>query len=140
MINVLLVEDNRGDVRLTQEAFKEAPFESNLIALENGEKALDYLQKKNEYGNAVTPHLVLLDLNLPKKSGLEVLEEVKKIEGIKRIPIIVLSTSAREKDILDCYDAYANCFFTKPLDMDEFMELIASIGAFWFDKVRLPLT
>jgi two-component system response regulator len=137
-INLLLVEDNPGDVRLTQEALKESNAKVNLQVVVDGEEALDYLFKRNGFEDAAKPDITLLDLNLPKKNGLEVLEEVKKHETLRTIPVIILTTSDTEHDILKGYSTYANCFIIKPVDFDEFIRVIGLIEQFWFNVVKLP--
>jgi len=137
-IDVLLVEDNPGDVRLTKEAFKEGEMSINLHVVADGVEATEFLTKKGEYADAPSPDLILLDLNMPRKSGREVLEEIKDDEKLRRIPVVVLTTSKAEEDIIGSYDLHANCFITKPVDMDQFIEVIKFIEGFWFTIVKLP--
>ncbi len=137
-INILLVEDNPGDVRLTQEVFKEGKIKNILHVVMDGEEALDYLNKRGKYTTAETPDLVLLDLNLPKIDGREVLEEIKNTPKLKRIPVIVLTTSDAQADILKMYDNHANCYITKPVDFSQFMNVVKSIEDFWLTIVKLP--
>jgi len=138
IIEILLVEDNPGDIRLTKEALKESKIPSNLHVAIDGVEAIDFLRKRGRFANSPTPDLVLLDLNLPRKSGIEVLEEIKSNGQLKIIPIIVLTTSQSEKDILKSYELHVNCFVTKPVEFDEFMTAIRSIEDFWFTIVKLP--
>ncbi|MGD8926550.1 MAG: response regulator [Thioalkalispiraceae bacterium] len=137
-IRILLVEDNPGDVRLTKEALKEAKVRNQLSVVEDGVAAMDYLHRKDEYADAERPDLILLDLNLPKKDGREVLEEIKQDDKLKRIPIVVLTTSHAEEDILRTYNLHANCYVTKPVDLDQFINIVKSIEDFWLTIVRLP--
>jgi chemotaxis family two-component system response regulator Rcp1 len=137
-IEILLVEDSTADVRLTIEALKDAKVRNKLSVVEDGVKAMAYLQKKGEYANATRPDLILLDLNLPKKSGREVLEEIKKDKDFKRIPVVILTVSRAEEDVLHSYNLHANCYITKPVDFDKFMEVVKSIESFWLTVVKLP--
>lgn len=137
-IEILLVEDNPGDVRLTVEAIKELKLLINLSIVEDGEKALDYLYKRKNYENVKSPNLILLDLNMPRKDGREVLAEVKANSVLGSIPIIVLTTSTAYDDIFNSYALQANCYITKPVEMGKFMEVINCIGIFWGDIVKLP--
>lgn len=137
-VNILLIEDNPGDVRLTQEAFKEGKMSINLSVVMDGVEAINYLRKTGSYTDAVFPDLVLLDLNLPKKDGREVLEEIKKDEQLKRIPVVVLTTSNAEIDILRSYNLHANCFINKPVDFDQFFKVIQLVEQFWLNMVTLP--
>jgi chemotaxis family two-component system response regulator Rcp1 len=139
-INILLVEDNPGDIRLTKEVLKEGKIQNNLSVVTDGEEALLFLKKVGQYAGAVTPDIVLLDLNLPKKDGREVLAEIKIDPDLKCIPVIVLTTSAAEKDILNMYSNHANCYITKPVDFDQFINVIRSIEEFWLTIVKLPKT
>jgi two-component system response regulator len=134
---ILLVEDNPGDIRLTQEAFKESSLDIQMDVVTDGEMALDFLFKKGRYADAVKPDVVLLDLNLPKKNGIEVLKEVKADEALKRIPIIVLTTSDADHDISKAYGLHANCYILKPVDFDDFAKVIRLIESFWFNAVQL---
>jgi two-component system, chemotaxis family, response regulator Rcp1 len=137
-IEILLVEDNPGDIRLTKEALKESKIENNLHVAIDGVEAIDFLQKRGRFVNSPTPDLILLDLNLPRKGGIEVLAEIKSNGHLKVIPIVVLTTSQSEKDILKSYELHVNCFVTKPVEFDEFMTAIRSIEDFWFTIVKLP--
>lgn len=137
-IEILLVEDNPGDVRLTQEMLKEARVANHLEVVTDGEQALDFLFQRGGYRTAPRPDMVLLDLNLPKKSGLEVLEEVKAHPELRRIPIVILTTSKAEEDVVRSYNAYANCYVTKPVDLAQFMTVVRSIEDFWLTVVKLP--
>src|SRR5262249_3136473 len=137
-IEILLVEDNPGDARLTLEAFKEARVLNNSNLLEDGVEALAYLRREGRYADAKQPDLILLDLNLPKKDGREVLEEIKTDELLKKIPVVVLTTSAAEEDIARAYTRHANCYITKPVDLDQFLRVVHSIETFWLTLVKLP--
>lgn len=137
-IDILLVEDNPADIRLTMEAFKEGKFLSKFNVVTDGEEAINYLQKKGKYGNAIRPDLILLDINLPKKDGKEVLLEIKNDENLKSIPVIILTTSKSEEDVLKTYNLHANCFITKPVELDKFIEVAKSIEDFWLTIVKLP--
>ncbi len=138
-IEILLVEDNQGDVRLTQEALKEGKVINNLHVAYNGVEALDFLLKKGKYLYAPRPDLILLDLNLPKKDGREVLAEIKSNDNLKRIPIVVLTTSRAEEDVFKSYNLHANAYVTKPVELEKFIRVIKSIEDFWFTIVKLPL-
>jgi chemotaxis family two-component system response regulator Rcp1 len=138
-INILLVEDNPGDVRLTIEALKEAKVLNNLTTVSDGVEALAYLYRQRQYAHATRPDLILLDLNLPKKDGRQVLAEIKKDPSLRRIPVVILTTSKAEEDILKSYDLHANCYITKPVDLDQFMIVVKSIQDFWLTIVKLPL-
>lgn len=137
-INILLIEDNPGDVRLTQEAFKEGKVSTNLEIVMDGVEAIKYLRKQEKYANAVTPDLILLDLNLPKRDGREVLKEVKADEHLKRIPIVILTTSNAEQDIIKSYNLHVNCYINKPVDYDKFFDIIQKIEDFWLKTAILP--
>lgn len=137
-IEILLVEDNPGDARLTMEALKDGKIKNNLHIVYDGEAATDFLFKRNEYTGAPRPDLIILDLNLPKKNGKEVLTEIKGNENLKRIPVAILTTSKSEEDIFVTYNLHANCFITKPLDLDKFFEVVKSIEDFWLTIVKLP--
>ena len=137
-IEILLVEDNPGDVRLTQEVLKEGKVHNSLSIVENGVQALSFLRKENEYKDAPTPDLILLDLNLPKKDGREVLLDIKKDPELKKIPVVVLTTSQAEEDILKVYDLNANCYVSKPVDLGQFIDVVKSIEDFWLSIVKLP--
>jgi two-component system, chemotaxis family, response regulator Rcp1 len=139
-MNILLVEDNPGDVRLTQEALKEGEFfqQIRLHVVPDGEEALLYLHRKGPYAQAELPDLIFLDLNLPRKDGWEVLEEIKNTPGLRRIPVVVLTTSEAEHHIDRCYELHANCYISKPVDISQFIEVIRSIENFWIKIVKLP--
>jgi CheY-like chemotaxis protein len=137
-VDVLLIEDNPGDVRLTREALKEAKIAINLSIASDGVEAMKMLRQEAPYTNQPMPDLVLLDLNMPKMDGREVLRLIKTDEGLKRIPVVVLTTSAAEKDILQAYGLHANCYITKPVELDQFMEIVRSIEGFWLTVVKLP--
>lgn len=134
---ILLVEDNPGDIRLTQEALKESNMDIHLDVVSDGEQAIDFLMKKGKYTEAVRPHIILLDLNLPKKNGIEILKEVKVHESLKKIPIIVLTTSDADHDISKAYSLNANCYILKPVDFDDFAKVIRLVETFWFNTVKL---
>lgn len=138
VVEVLLVEDNAGDVRLTTEAIRESGLRINLSVAEDGEEAMAFLHREGRYANAPRPDLILLDLNLPKKDGREVLGEIKSDPGLKRIPVIVLTTSSSERDIQMTYELHANCYVTKSMDLDQFDHVIKTIEDFWLKIVKLP--
>jgi two-component system, chemotaxis family, response regulator Rcp1 len=138
IIDILLVEDNRGDARLAMEALKDSKVRNKLHIVYDGIDATDFLFKKNKYVNAVRPDLIILDLNLPKKDGREVLAEIKADDDLKRIPVVILTISKAEEDILISYNLHANCYITKPLDLNKFMEVVKSIEDFWLTIVMLP--
>jgi chemotaxis family two-component system response regulator Rcp1 len=137
-VEILLVEDNPGDVRLSQEAWKEARIRNRLHVAEDGVEALAFLRREGRHAGAVRPHLILLDLNLPRKDGREVLADIKKDPKLKHIPVVILSTSKAEQDILNTYDLHANCYISKPLDMDQFVRVVRAIEEFWLATVTLP--
>ena len=137
-IEILLVEDNPGDVRLAIEAFKEGKVSNKLNVVEDGIEALSFLKKEGKYGEVPRPDLILLDLNLPKKDGREVLEEIKTDQNLKRIPVVILTTSNAEEDILKTYNLNGNCYITKPVDLEKFFEVVKSIEKFWLSIVTLP--
>jgi CheY-like chemotaxis protein len=137
-VKILLVEDNPGDVRLTMEAFKDGKICNHLDVVMDGEEALAFLRREGKYANESLPNLILLDLNLPKKDGREVLMDIKNDKELKRIPVVVLTTSVAEKDILKSYDLHANCYITKPVDFDQFITVVKSIEDFWLKIVKLP--
>jgi two-component system, chemotaxis family, response regulator Rcp1 len=137
-IEVLLVEDSPGDVRLTREAVKDAKVHINLHVASDGIEAMAFLWREGEQSNAPRPDLILLDLNLPKKDGREVLEEIKTSETLKSIPVVILTTSASDADILRSYLLHANCYITKPVDLEGFLTVVKSIDSFWFSVVQLP--
>lgn len=135
---VLLVEDSPGDVRLTREALKDAKVYINLHVAWDGVEAMAFLRREGKHADVPRPDLILLDLNLPKKSGREVLEEIKEDPGLKSIPIVILTTSTSEQDVLRSYLLHANCFITKPVDLDGFLAVVKSIDNFWLSVVKLP--
>jgi two-component system, chemotaxis family, response regulator Rcp1 len=137
-IEILLVEDSPGDVRLTREALREGKVLNELQVVGDGVEALDYLFQRNQHVGAPRPDLILLDLNLPKKDGREVLSEIKTDNALKRIPVVVLTTSQSEEDVLRTYDLHANCYIPKPVDFERFIEVVRSIDAFWLTVVKLP--
>lgn len=137
-IEILLVEDNPGDVRLTEEALKEGKVINRLSVVGDGVEAMAYLRKEGGYAEAVTPDLILLDLNLPRKDGREVLRDVKSDPALRKIPIVVLTTSKDERDILKSYDLHANCYITKPVDFEQFISVVRAIENFWLTVVKLP--
>lgn len=137
-VDVLLVEDNPGDVLLTQEIFKMAIPEAYLHVVHDGEEALRFLYKQEEFADAITPDLILLDLNLPRMDGREVLENIKFDRNLKRIPVVVLTSSASEKDVIHMYDNHANCYIVKPNDYQKFYEIVTLIKQFWLHLVQLP--
>ncbi len=137
-VDILLVEDNAGDARLVQEAFSESEFNSKLNIVRDGEEALAYLKKEGQYNGKVMPDLILLDLNMPKKDGRVVLDEIKRDPLLKHIPVIVLTTSESQQDISMSYKLHANCYVTKPIDLDHFMKVIEYIENYWFSIVKLP--
>ncbi len=137
-IEILLVEDNPGDVRLTKEALKDAKILNNLSVAGDGVEALSFLRRCGQYCEAPRPDLILLDLNLPKMSGQEVLAEIKSDNALKRIPVVILTSSSAEQDIMKSYNLHANCYITKPVDLDQFIEVVKSIEHFWLRIVKLP--
>ena len=137
-IEILLVEDSPGDVRLTKEALKEGKVLNNLSVATDGVEAMAFLHKEGRYKDAPRPDLILLDLNLPKKNGREVLAEIKEDPKLKRIPVVVLTISDDEHDILESYDLHANCYITKPVDLERFISIVKSIDEFWLTIVKLP--
>lgn len=137
-IDILLVEDNPGDVRLTEEAFAEARLNNTLHVATDGVEALDFLHRRGDHESAPRPRLVLLDLNIPKVDGLEVLEEIRESPDLTSIPVIVLTSSEAEEDIVKSYELHTNAYLTKPISPDEFVDLVRSFEDFWFTLVRLP--
>lgn len=137
-IEILLVEDNPADVRLTQEALKDGKLLNTLSVVGDGVEAIAFLRRQGKYADAPRPDLILLDLNLPKKDGREVLAEIKTDETLKSIPVVVLTVSKAEEDILKTYKLHANCYITKPVDLDQFISVTQSIEDFWFSIVKLP--
>ena len=137
-VRILMVEDNPGDVRLTEEAFKENKVRNCLSVVPDGVEAMAFLRREGAYDDALRPDIVLLDLNLPRKDGRKVLEEVKSDPDLKSIPVVILTTSKAEEDIVRTYDLHANCYITKPVDLDQFIRVVKSIEDFWLTVVRLP--
>jgi CheY-like chemotaxis protein len=137
-IEILLVEDNAADVRLTEEALKEGKVRNNLHVARDGMEALEFLRRQGKHANATRPDLILLDLNLPRRDGREVLAEIKNDSELKMIPVVVLTTSSAEADILKSYKLHANCYITKPVDLEQFVNVVKSIDDFWLTVVRLP--
>ena len=137
-VEVLLVEDNQADARLMQEAFREAKVLNRLSIVKDGVEAIAFLRREGTYGEAPRPDLMLLDLNLPRKDGREVLAEIKADEDLRRIPVVVLTTSEAQQDVLKAYDLHANCYITKPVDLEKFLEVVASVEHFWLSVVLLP--
>jgi two-component system, chemotaxis family, response regulator Rcp1 len=137
-LQVLLVEDNEGDVRLIKEAFHESKVDKNFSVAKDGEDALNFLYKRGQHLNSVRPDIILLDINLPRKNGFEVLQQIKNDPELKKIPVIMLSSSSSEDHIHKSYDLNANCYVTKPVDFDEYIQVVKIIEAFWFDKAKLP--
>ncbi len=137
-VEILLVEDNPGDVHLTLEAFKEAKVRNNISVADDGMKAMAFLRHEDEFKNAPMPDLILLDLNLPRKDGREVLAEIRQDPKLKRIPVVIMTTSQAEEDIVKAYDLHVNCYITKPMDLDQFMKVARSIEDFWLTVVKLP--
>jgi CheY-like chemotaxis protein len=137
-VEILLVEDNPADAKLTMLALQKTRLANNMQVVVDGEEAMEYLRQEGKYEDALRPDLVLLDLNLPKKSGHEVLSEMKTDPKLKSIPVVILTSSDDEKDILKTYDHHANCYITKPVELEGFMEIVRSIEDFWFAIVKLP--
>jgi CheY-like chemotaxis protein len=137
-VEILLVEDNEGDVGLIEEVFEEAKIRNNLHVAEDGEEAMLYLHGEGKFSGSPRPDIILLDLNLPKKDGREVLREIKEDNTLRNIPVVILMTSNAEKDILRAYDLHANAYINKPLDFDQFIKVVESIGNFWLEIVKLP--
>lgn len=137
-IEILLVEDNPGDVRLTIEALKESKIRNRLHIARDGEEAMDFVRHRGEFTDAPRPDVILLDLNLPRKDGREVLKEIKEDENLKRIPVAVITISSAEEDILKSYNLHANCYIQKPIGIDQFVKVVQSIEDFWFTIVTLP--
>lgn len=137
-IHILLVEDNEGDIILTLEAFNEGHIKNNVSVARDGQEALNFLYRRGRFENVETPDLVLLDINLPKINGKEVLHTIKADPQLKTLPVIMLTTSSSEKDIAESYKNFANCYITKPVDLNDFMEVIKSIETFWISIVKLP--
>jgi CheY-like chemotaxis protein len=138
LVQILLVEDNPGDVRLTREALKEAKFRNKVQVVGDGVEALAYLRQQGQYSGAMRPHLIMLDLNLPRMDGREVLAAIKKDADLRRIPVVVLSSSEAETDIARAYELHANAYVTKPVDIDHFLQVVKAIEEFWVEIVTLP--
>ena len=139
-VEVLLVEDNPGDVRLTQEALKESAVNVHLSVAKDGVEAMDFLYHRAQFESAPTPEMIVLDLNLPRKSGREVLSEVKADPNLRRIPVLVMTTSRAEQDVQRAYALNANCYITKPMDLDDFLRIVRAIEEFWLRTATLPST
>jgi chemotaxis family two-component system response regulator Rcp1 len=137
-VEILLVEDNPGDARLAKEALKEAKVNNNLHTVGDGEEAMDFLYGKGKYADAPRPDVVLLDLNLPRKDGREVLAEIKADQYLKRIPVVILTSSQSEEDIVKTYNLHANCYISKPIGLSQFIKVVESIEDFWLSIVKLP--
>lgn len=137
-VEILLVEDNPGDVELTREAFKQSKINNNIHVAKDGEQALDFLRKQGTFTGVTTPDIVLLDLNLPKKDGRQVLEEVKHDETLRRIPVVIMTSSKSEQDVVKTYDLHANSYLIKPVNLEKFAEVVEAIENFWFTIVVLP--
>ena len=138
IVDILLVEDNPGDIRLAQEALKDSKIKNKIHVASDGMEATDFLFKREQFKDAPRPDLIILDLNLPKKDGREVLAEIKEDDDLKRIPVVILTISRAEEDILKTYNLHANCYISKPLDLSKFMEVVKSIEDFWLTIVKLP--
>ncbi|MCE7947877.1 MAG: response regulator [Chloroflexi bacterium CFX4] len=137
-IQILLVEDNPGDIRLTQEALRDSKVHIYLSVVQDGVEAMAFLRRAGKYTTAPRPDIILLDLNLPRKDGRAVLQEIKADEDLRRIPVVILTTSDDEHDILRSYNLHANCYITKPLDLNQFAAIVKTIENFWFQIVKLP--
>ena len=137
-IDILLVEDSPSDVLLTREALRDARIANDLSVARDGEEAMAYLRREGEHADKRRPDIVILDLNLPRKNGREVLREIKSDDSLRRIPVLVMTTSSSDRDIGECYDSHANCFLTKPIDFEEFIDVVRSMEHFWISVVRLP--
>ncbi len=137
-VDLLLVEDNPGDVRLTREALKEAKVRNNLYVVEDGVEATAFLHKEGKYADAPRPDVILLDLNLPKKNGPELLAEIKQDPDLRYIPVVILTSSSSEEDIIRSYNLHANCYITKPVNLERFLDVVKSIDNFWLSVVTLP--
>jgi CheY-like chemotaxis protein len=138
-IDILMVEDNLGDVRLTKESLNHAKVRNRLSVVGDGIEAIRYLRKEGPYSEVARPDLILLDLNLPKKSGHEILKEIKQDSSLKRIPVVVMTSSPAEEDIIKSYDLHANCYVTKPVDFVQFNKIVKSVEDFWMSVVKLPI-
>jgi chemotaxis family two-component system response regulator Rcp1 len=138
LVEILLVEDNPGDIRLTQEVFKEGKVRNQLSVVRNGEEALAFLRQEGHFASVLRPDMILLDLNLPRKDGRAVLAEIKADPDLKRIPVIILTTSQAESDLIQTYNLHANCYIVKPVELDQFIEAVKRIEGFWLQIVKLP--
>jgi chemotaxis family two-component system response regulator Rcp1 len=138
-VNILLIEDNEGDVRLIQEAFRDSKIKNKFTVVNDGENAMEYLYKQGKYAESPRPDLIFLDLNLPQKSGLEILEEIKSSPELKRIPVVILTTSSTDENIQKSYGLFANCYITKPADFNQFVNVVKVIEEFWSNIAWLPL-
>lgn len=138
VVEILLVEDNEADIRLTQEAFKEGRVCNNLHVVKDGEEAMAFLKKEGKYTASPAPDLILLDLNLPRKNGRDVLKEIKEDSSLKKIPVVVLTSSKAEEDIARTYGDHANCYIIKPVDLNQFIAIVQAVEDFWFAAVKLP--
>lgn len=138
VVDILVVEDNLGDARLIREVLSERESFSSFYLVKDGVEAMDFLYKRSKFKNVPKPDLIILDLNLPRKDGREVLTEIKKNEELKHIPVVIMTISQSEDDILKCYELYANCYITKPIDLAKFTRVVKSIEDFWFSIVKLP--
>jgi two-component system, chemotaxis family, response regulator Rcp1 len=139
-IQILLVEDNEGDILLTLEAFKEIKVKNNIAVVKDGVEAIEFLKRQGQYAERIMPNLILLDINMPKLNGIEVLDFIKKDAKLRKIPVVMLTTSSSESDIAECYEKFANCFITKPLDFGKFLNVVEAIESFWFTIAQLPKT
>ena len=137
-VNILLVEDNKGDIRLTQEAVKESKLLINLSVVMDGVEAIEFLRKNGKYKDEIRPDIILLDLNLPKMDGRQVLADIKNDPDLKLIPVVILTTSRSEEDLLKSYGLHANCYINKPLEFEQFIQVVQKIEDFWLTIVRLP--
>jgi two-component system, chemotaxis family, response regulator Rcp1 len=138
LVEILLVEDNLADIRLTQEVFKEGKVRNQLSVVRNGEEALAFLRQEGHFASVLRPDMILLDLNLPRKDGRAVLAEIKADPDLKRIPVIILTTSQAESDLIQTYNLHANCYIVKPVELDQFIEAVKRIQGFWLQIVKLP--
>lgn len=139
LTTILLVEDNRGDIRLIQEALKHTAAQCQVVVARDGVEAMSYLHREGEYGDAISPNLILLDLNLPRKDGREVLAEIKADDALKHIPVVVLTTSRNEEDIFHTYDLHVNCYISKSRNLAELFKIVDGIAEFWLETATLPM-
>jgi two-component system, chemotaxis family, response regulator Rcp1 len=139
-LQILLVEDNEGDILLTLEAFKELKVSNTVAVVRDGAEAIEFLKKEGQFRDCAMPNLILLDINMPRLNGIEVLEFIKNDEKLKKIPVVMLTTSSSDADIAACYERSANCFITKPMDFEKFLDIVQSIESFWFNVAQLPKT